>query len=82
MTLTKAELEAMMQAAAERGASAALERLGLHDEKAGADIKDLRGLLEAWRSTRHTIWTTIIRWTVTVVLSVIAASVVIKRGGI
>lgn len=81
VTLTKAELEDMMHRAAERGASTVLERLGLHDEKAGTDIRDLRGLLDAWRWAKRTAWNTFIRWSVTVLLSVIAASVVVKKGG-
>ena len=59
--LTHEELEAMLDRAAKRGARAALQELGLHDENAPRDIDELRGLLSAWRDTRSTMWQTAVR---------------------
>lgn len=42
-----------LEAAAEIGARRALERIGLHDENAMADIRDLRSLLEGYRALRR-----------------------------
>ena len=50
--MTDAELEALIDRAAKRGADEALKRIGLHDEHAGDDVREVRGLLEAWRTAR------------------------------
>lgn len=73
--LTPEELEAMLDRAAKKGARAALEELGLHDENAPKDLDELRGLLSAWRETRTTMWQTIVRIATGGVLLFIAASV-------
>lgn len=54
-------IEEMITRAAKRGAKEALESIGLHDEGAGDDMRELRGLLEAWRSTKKTVWSQIIK---------------------
>jgi hypothetical protein len=59
--LTHEELEAMLDRAAKRGARAALQELGLHDENAPRDLDELRGLLSAWRDTRSTMWQTVVK---------------------
>lgn len=46
------EIEDLLDRAAERGAARALERVGLHDDKAGKDISDLRDLIDGWREVR------------------------------
>jgi 2-iminoacetate synthase ThiH len=73
--LTPEELEAMLDRAAKKGARAALEELGLHDENAPKDLDELRGLLSAWRETRTTMWQTIVRIVTGGVLMFIAAAV-------
>lgn len=50
--LTPAEIEAMIDRAAERGAERALHSLGLHDDHAAIDVAELRSLLGAWRTVR------------------------------
>ena len=72
--LTHEELEAMLDRAAKRGARAALQELGLHDENAPRDIDELRGLLSAWRDTRSTMWQTAVRIITTGTLMFIAAA--------
>ena len=47
ITLTK--LQSMLEEAAEKGAEKALAKVGLSDENAGADIRDLRDWLRACR---------------------------------
>jgi hypothetical protein len=60
-SLTEEQLELMLDRAAKRGATAALEAIGLHDKDAGKDIEDLRELLSSWKETRRAIWDTIVR---------------------
>lgn len=73
--LSPEELEAMMDRAARRGAKEALRSIGLLDEAAHRDITEMRSLLEAWRDTRKSIWTTTIRLITVAVLTFIAGAV-------
>ena len=72
--LTHEELEAMLDRAAKRGARAALQELGLHDENAPRDLDELRGLLSAWRDTLSTMWQTVVKIVTTGTLMFIAAA--------
>ena len=71
--MTEPEIETLIERAAERGAKKALANVGLHDEDAGRDVQELRGLLEAWRATRRTILQTITRVVTTAILTALAA---------
>ena len=68
----------MLEEAAARGAKIALERIGLHDEKAGEDVRELRGLLDAWRGTKRGVWQTVVRTITQAILLAIAVGVAIK----
>jgi 2-iminoacetate synthase ThiH len=68
------ELEAMLDRAAKKGASEALRSLGLHDEDAANDLRDMRNLLDAWRMTKKSIWSTTVKMGTVAVLSFIAAA--------
>jgi hypothetical protein len=78
--LTPEELEAMLDRAARRGAKEALRSIGLLDDDAHKDITEMRGLLEAYRDTKKSVWTTIVRITTIALLSFIAASVWMQIG--
>jgi 2-iminoacetate synthase ThiH len=52
VVLEAQELRAMMDKAAEDGAKRALAAVGLHDEDAAEDIRDLRRLMEDWRAAK------------------------------
>ena len=73
--LTTEELEAMLDRAASRGAKQALASIGLLDDNAHKDVTEMRSLLEAWRDTRKSIWSTVIRIVTTAVLVFIAGAV-------
>jgi len=73
--LSHDELEAMLDRAARRGAKEALRSIGLLDNDAHKDITEMRSLLEAWRDTRRSIWTTVIRISTTAILVFIAGAV-------
>ena len=73
--LSPDELEAMLDRAARRGAKEALASIGLLDESAHKDITEMRILLDAWRDTRKSIWSTVIRVMTMAVLTFIAGAV-------
>jgi len=50
----------------------ALKEVGLHDEEAGDDVRDLRSLLTDFRAVKKTIWQTIARAGTLFVLGLIA----------
>lgn len=68
-----AELKRIIEEAAEAGAKKALAQVGLHDEAAGADVKELRSLLELWRDTRRTVVQTATRTITMAILAALAA---------
>lgn len=74
IALTALELEEMLDRAADKGARKALETLGLHDEAAGTDLKELRSFLMAWRDTKNVVWQTIARIITTGVILTMGAS--------
>ena len=80
INLTPEELEAMLDRAARRGACEALKSLGLQDDDARKDLHEMRTLLEAYRDTKKSIWSTVVRITTVALLSFIAASVWMQLG--
>jgi hypothetical protein len=73
--LTHEEVEEMLDRAARRGAKEALRSIGLLDNDAHKDITEMRSLLEAWRDTRKSIWSTVTRLVTVAVLTFIAGAV-------
>ena len=73
--MTPEEFEAMLDRAAKKGARAALEELGLHDQNAEKDLEELRSLLSSWRDTKKAMWSTIVKVVTTAVLFFIAGAV-------
>jgi hypothetical protein len=73
--ITPEELEEMLDRAARKGAKEALASIGLLDDSAQKDIVEMRSLLEAWRDTRRSIWTTAIKVTTVAVLTFISGAV-------
>jgi hypothetical protein len=78
--LSPEELEAMLDRAARRGAKEALRSIGLLDDDAHKDITEMRSLLEAWRDTRKSIWSTITKLVTVGVLTFIAGAVWMTMG--
>lgn len=70
--MTPEEIARLLNEAAERGAEVALKKVGLHDEDAGNDIREVRSLLETWRDTKKTINQTIARIITTGILAILA----------
>tara|TARA_B100000925_G_scaffold260611_1_gene216845 strand:+ start:38 stop:277 length:240 start_codon:yes stop_codon:yes gene_type:complete len=78
--MTPDELEAMLDRAAKRGATAALREVGLHDDDARKDIQEMRSLLEAWRDTRKGVWSTVVKMSTVAIITFIAASLWMQIG--
>ena len=81
LKLTPDELEAMLDRSARRGSKAALEAVGLCDENAADDIREIRGLLDSWRDTRKSIWNTTVRIATVALLTFIAGAVWMSFNG-
>ena len=73
--ITPEQLEEMLDRAAKKGESEALRELGLQDQDAANDIRDMRGLLEAWRYTKKSIWATTVKMGTVAVLTFLATAV-------
>ena len=78
--LTPDDLEEMLDNAARRGAKEALRSIGLLDDDAARDIIVMRSLLEAWRDTRKSVWSTIVKVTTVALLTFIAGAVWMTMG--
>lgn len=76
--LSSEQLDAMLERAAELGASRALHKLGLHDDKAPHDVAELRTLLDAWRLVKRTVLKTATGWLTGALLTAIALSLGFK----
>ena len=75
VNMTPEEFEAMLDRAAKKGARAALEELGLHDQNAERDLEEIRNLLSSWRDTKKAIWSTVVKVVTVAVLTFIAGAV-------
>ncbi len=72
------ELEVLLAKAAEAGARKALENVGLHDELAGKDLRELRDFLATWRDTRSTMMRTTVTVLTTSLLTFLAGAIWLK----
>lgn len=70
--MTDPEIKSLIIDAAEAGAKKALAEVGLHDDTAGHDVRELRGLLDSWRETKKTVTQTIARSITTAILGALA----------
>ena len=59
--MTEKEMARMIEKAAEAGAKKALREVGLSDDDANVDVKELRNLLDTWRITKRTAVKTIVQ---------------------
>jgi len=78
LNLRPEDLDELLTRAAERGAERALACLGLENGHAARDIRDLRGLLDAWREARRTAWQTTVKVLTTGVLAALLVGIAIK----
>jgi hypothetical protein len=59
----------------------ALKEVGLHDEEAGDDVRELRSLLDDWKGIKKTIFQTITKAGTLFVLGILALGAWNKIGG-
>ena len=78
VVMPRDEFEELLARAAERGARRALADVGLDGEDAAHDIRELRGLLEAFNAAKHTAWQTVIRLVTTGFLLALVAGAALK----
>ena len=78
LNLRPEDLDELLTRAAERGAERALACLGLENGHAARDIRDLRGLIDAWREARRTVWQTTVKVLTTGVLAALLVGIAIK----
>ena len=72
------DLLVLLRDAAEEGASRALERIGLHDKSAAADIKEARDLIAAFRAAKSTAGRTLVHTITVVIISALLTGTAIK----
>lgn len=78
LLLRKEDFEELLDRAAERGARRALADVGLDGDDAAHDIRELRGLLDAFNTAKHTAWQTVIKMITTGFLLALVAGAIIK----
>lgn len=59
----------------------ALKEVGLHDEDAGDDVRDLRSLITDWRGMKKVVWQTVARAGTVFVLGLLMFGAWAKFGG-
>jgi hypothetical protein len=59
----------------------ALKEVGLHDEEAGDDVRDLRSLITDWRGMKKVVWQTVARAGTLFVLGLLMLGAWAKFGG-
>ncbi len=73
-------LRAIIEEASGAGATAALERMGLGDARAHADLGELRELLGAWRDAKRSARNAAVTWLVRIVLASLLLGMAMKLG--
>ncbi len=73
-------VQAVIEEAAEAGAARALARLGLTDADAGADIGELRTLVQGWRDVKKSAVKSLIGWAVRTVVALLLVGIAFKLG--
>ena len=78
--ISKCELEQMLEQASKQGAKLALSELGLDDENARTDIKDMRELLTALRMAKKDSFRLFVRWLAIGIMTLITAGFISLLG--
>jgi hypothetical protein len=78
LLLRREDLDDLLDRVAQRGAERVLSQLGLENGHAAGDIRELRGLLDAWRDARHTAWQTAIKVATAGILASLLVGAAIK----
>ncbi len=79
--MTEEEMALMIERAAEAGAKKALRDVGLSDDDANVDVKELRNLLDSFRSAKRTVGKTIVQAFTTLFLAALLAGAYFNFNG-
>lgn len=75
MSFTEDQLEALLEKAARKGAHQALREVGLHDDDAVHDIRDLRDLIDGWRSMKRSVGSVVLKWITVAILGFVSLGI-------
>ena len=78
--LTKPEIEAMLQQAAQQGVREALTRIGLSDDNAPHDVRELRQLIDGWRDIKSTAVKKLVRWAILGIIGILSVGAYVTLG--
>ncbi len=78
---TNDDIEAIIKRAAKAAAKEALRDVGLSDDNAIHDMKELRDLLDTWREVRKSVVHTVVKIITVAVLGALVAGVWVKNWG-
>ncbi len=73
-------LRAIVEEAGDLGAQRVLNRMGLNDASASADLLELRQLLGAWRDAKASAWRAAVNWVVRAVLALLLVGIAYRLG--
>ena len=76
--MTELEVQALIEKAAAAAASKALHDIGLSDEDANPDLRELRSVLDAWRMAKRTAGRAIVQTLTYLFLGALLAGSYIK----
>jgi hypothetical protein len=74
-SLTEKQIEALLERASHKGAQRALADIGLQDNDAVHDIKDLRNLIDGYRELKRTVASTVLKWFIVAFLGFVSLAV-------
>lgn len=73
-------LRALIEDATEAGATRALNRIGLSDDRAGPDIVELRQLIQGWRDAKRSALSATLTWVVRSAVAALLVAIAVKLG--
>lgn len=73
-------LRALIEEATEAGATRALNRIGLSDDRAGSDILELRQLIQGWRDAKRSAVSATLTWIVRSAVAALLVAIAVKLG--
>jgi hypothetical protein len=77
---SRATLRGVVEEACDMGARRALASLGLEDEHAGKDMRELRDLLSTWRDAKKSAVQAVAGWFVKLLLALLVVGMTVKTG--
>jgi len=73
-------LRGIVSETSELAAERVLDRMGLADADAQADMDELRELLQAWRDAKASAWKAVIDWSVRAILALLLVGIAVRLG--